>query len=164
MFKTIGYTGTRHAHLVPANLAGLVQQLSHLPALVGCAAGADQVVRQLHPAAQVFQAANRRQGWQLARRSIAMVQALAASPVPALVIAPGSACPASVAPSAAPGRCFNGSGSGTWATAAYAAGLDIPIFIIGQPPAHWLGNWRQVTAGPLTGLWQYQPPVQLSLF
>ena len=169
MFKTIGFTGTRHAHLVPAGLAGVVHRLSHLPGLVGCAAGADQVVRQQHPAAQVFTSQGPR-GWQFALRSISMVQALAASPSPALVVAPGAPCPASVTPSASSGACFNGSGSGTWATAAYAAGLGVAVFAIGQCAGHWPGHWQVVRSGLFIGLHRYYPAPksaqlsQLSLF
>jgi len=165
MYSTIGYTGTRHAHKVSGGLPALVQRLAHLPALVGCASGADLTVRQCHSNPQVFTAAGR-QGYQLARRSAAMVQALSQSPAPALVVAPGQPCPASVAPSSSSGACFNGSGSGTWATTAYAAGLGVPVFVLGGPlPSHWPGYWRVVQSGLFVGLFRFYPAaVQSSLF
>jgi len=46
-----------------------------------------------------------------------------------------------VVPSASPSRCFSGGGSGSWASAALAVGLGVPVLLwlpVGvQPPAAW---------------------------
>ena len=169
-FNAVGFTGSRN---LQGSLARLVAQAAgnahanNLPVLVGCARGADAAVRQAAPAAQVFNVANYAVNGAVtrhsfARRSGAMVKALASHAAPVLVAAPVGGCPAGLAPSAKAGRCFAGYGSGSWATAAYAAGLTVPVFFVGCAAPVWWGGCFAGRFGGVAGFWF--KPVQQTLF
>jgi hypothetical protein len=99
---------------------------------VGCAAGADLFVRVAAPGAVVFAVpgSGRRPASLFAARSVALVRSVAAGgPGSALVVFPASPCPAGLSPSAAPLACFCGLGSGSWASAAFAVGLGLPVVV-----------------------------------
>ncbi len=99
---------------------------------VGCAAGADLFVRAAAPGAVVFAVpgSGRRPASLFAARSVALVRSVAAGgPGSALVVFPASPCPAGLSPSAAPLACFCGLGSGSWASAAFAVGLGLPVVV-----------------------------------
>lgn len=147
----VGFTGSRS---LPAHYQSLVTQVvagfTGQSLAVGCARGADQFVRLAAPGARVFYASAygvSRQAF--ARRSMAMVHAVAASSSPqrliGFVCAP---CPAGLLiPSAIPARAFAGHGSGSWATLAYAAALGVSVSVYwcaSSPapvmPAPW-GQW-----------------------
>ena len=122
---------------------------------VGCAAGADSFVRAAAPGALVFSVAAFGSGrGAFAVRSVALVRAVAAGgPGSGFVVFPSTPCPAGLSPSARSSACFCGSGSGSWASAAFAAGLGFPlvVFPCGFPPSSlppW-GLW--VPAG--SGVW-----------
>lgn len=167
---SVGFSGSRRLHrdfswqfhvsrVVRAVMAGGGQ------VVVGCAAGLDAMVRQECPQAVVFRAANRSAA-ALVNRSTAMVRHLAAQQDAVLAIWPARACPAGLRPSQNPSRCFCGSGSGTWASAALAAGLGCQVVVFGSAAPDWWGAW---SAG--SGLWSsglvWSPPVrpvQQSLF
>lgn len=170
----VGFTGSRHlaqSHfpLVARVVAGFAGQ----GCAVGCAAGLDKAVRLAAPAAslQVFRASRFGPGpavSRLVKRSVAMVQAVAASPSPFMVGFVSVACPPGVAPSPVAGQCFCGGGSGSWATLALAAGLGVPLVVFwcgpGAPLLPGWGSWV-AAAGPLAGGWQFAPGVgQSSLF
>lgn len=92
---------------------------------------------------------------------------VAAAPRPGLVAFPTAAAPAALAPSASAAACFAGYGSGTWATAAYAVGLGLPLVLFpcgeAQLPGTW-GAW-QPCAGAWRGGYLLKPgAVQKSLF
>src|SRR5690606_34124227 len=76
-----------------------------------------------------------------ARRSVAVVRAVASSPAGVWVSFPQSACPAGLLPSRSSSACFCGLGSGSWASLAFAVGLGVPSFVwlpAGVvPPAGW---------------------------
>lgn len=82
-------------------------------------------------------------------RSIALARFAAESCV-VLVALPDCACPAGVAPSPRVGECFRGGGSGTWATAALAAGLGSPVLLWLAPPLSPPDAWSAVR---LSGGW-----------
>jgi hypothetical protein len=93
-----------------------------------------------------------------------------ADAVGALVAFPECVCPACVVPSATVARCFCGGGSGTWATAALAAGMGATVYVAGVAPGSlplvW-GEW--VRSCRLPGCWRLVPhlapqPCQLSVF
>jgi hypothetical protein len=164
----VGFTGSRNLAqsyfpLVSRVVAGFAgQQLA-----VGCAAGADKAVRLATPGVQVFRVSQFGTGrYAFARRSAALVQAVAGSSSPLLVGFVGGPCPAGVVPSPQASTCFNGGGSGTWATLALAAGLGVPVVVFwcGSGPAN-LPPWGQWSAcsGHLAGGWQLLP-AQLALF
>jgi hypothetical protein len=158
----VGFSGSRH--LPPASslvvrrvVAGVVA--SGLGVAVGCAAGADAFVRSACLSASVFYARSRSAA-HLARRSVALVRAVAASgPGAAMVGFPVRPCPVGLSPSAQPGQCFCGLGSGTWASLALAAGLGLPVVVFcpaGALPASW-GSWSPVVSGAFAGGWLLCP-------
>ncbi len=119
---------------------------------VGCAGGADAFVRAAAPGAVVFSAAAFGSGRaSFARRSAALVASVAAGgPGSGLVVFPSAPCPAGLLPSPRSSACFCGLGSGSWASAAFAAGLGLPVVVFpcgfsALPP--WCA-WR-----PLSGAW-----------
>lgn len=122
--------------------------------LVGCANGADAFVREAALAAKVFQAVNYGEGpGSFARRSIAMVTRAATRPGSGLIVFPGLPCPEGLLPSNRPAACFCGLGSGSWASAALAAGLGLSVVIFpcgfsALPP--W-GEWRPTGSGVWAG-------------
>jgi len=151
----VGFSGSRS---LPGSFAGQVSALvgsvvgSGRGVAVGCAAGLDSLVRSACPSAQVFRASSPRPG-ALVARSVSLVKAVAGSGSGSgLVVFPGCSCPSGLVPSAHSSRCFCGLGSGSWATAALAAGLGVPVVVFGvsasQLPASW-GSW--VSAG--SGCW-----------
>ncbi len=167
----VGFTGSRHLSrsFFPL-VARVVSGHQGHPLAVGCAAGADLAVRIAAPGARVFRASAFGSGRQsFARRSAALVQAVAASPSPLLVGFVSSPCPAGIVPSSSPSRCFCGGGSGSWATLALAAGLGVPVVVFwcgSGPlalPAGW-GSWLAASASQAGG-WRLSPrAVQPSLF
>jgi hypothetical protein len=134
----VGFSGSRSAG--PACLAACraVLPLVRGAVFVGCAAGLDAAVRAAVPSASVlsassFGAASVGRG-AFAARSVALVRAVVAAgqgaaSSPVWVSFPGRACPAGLAPCAAPARCFSGLGSGSWAALAFAAGLGLPCLV-----------------------------------
>jgi hypothetical protein len=96
-----------------------------------------------------------------AARSAAFVSALAASGG-VLFSFPSAGCPSGLVPAASASRCFSGSGSGSWASLAFAVGLGVPAFVwlpagVAPPAA-----WGFVSLGG--GWWSLSPSVvQLSL-
>jgi hypothetical protein len=161
----VGFTGSRT--LTPAYAALVAAVVAHYaaagqPLAVGCAAGADNFVRQVAPHAQVFQAAAYAGPpvARLARRSAAMVRAVQQSPAGLLVGFAGSPCP----PACRPRSSFQGHGSGTWGTLALAVGVGLPVVLFWcQPgpaalPAGW-GSWSPVFVAGLLA-WQLGPAGQ----
>lgn len=152
----VGFSGSRR--LAPAfaplvfGVVGAVLAAGRSVA-VGCAAGADAFVRSTAPGALVFSAAAFGSGrGAFAARSVALVRAVAAGgPGSGFVVFPGAPCPAGLSPSARSSACFCGFGSGSWASAAFAAGLGLPlvVFPCGFSALPSWGSW--VPAG--SGVW-----------
>lgn len=169
-FASFGFSGSRSlvaaspcGAAVSAAAAALVRRgVPGASVLVGCASGADALVRAAVPGCRVFAVAGSGRGL-LAARSASFVSALAACPAPVLLVAPGRACPAGLVPSARSGACFCGLGSGSWACAAFAAGLGVAVRVVLPagvvPPASW-GSWSLVGGWWVLGA----RPVQGSLF
>jgi len=135
----VGFSGSRAP--TPASLAAVQLVAAGLtpamPVVVGCAVGVDQHAKQLMPHACVFRASaygSARSAY--AMRSIACVQACAGG---VWCSFPAGPCPTGLRPSSSSSACFNGSGSGTWASLAYAIGsgcapvVFLPLSIV--PPA-----------------------------
>lgn len=174
-FSSVGFSGSRS---LSGGAFGQCRSLAAAAAasgaavLVGCASGADAAARLgAGSAAQVFRVGSfGRAGVPfsaaLVARSVAFVQALAASPAPCLVSFPAAACPVGLAPAA---RWPSGFGSGSWASLALAVGLGVPVFVFLPagvvPPVSW-GIWSCVGSGVLAGAWSLAPaaPPQLALF
>jgi hypothetical protein len=182
----VGFTGSRSLSSQFAPLVGSIVAAVSGPVAVGCAPGADTLVRSAAGArAQVFRASAFAQpgapfSAALVARSVALVRAVAASPSPLMVGFVSAPCPAGLFPSPQPSACFCGRGSGSWATLALAVGLGVPVrvfpcgFAAASLPASW-GVWSSVSGPPVAGrpaalaawagAWQLQPAVsQPSLF
>lgn len=116
--------------------------------VTGCAAGADAAVRSAVPTATIFRASDFGSGRAaFALRSIEMIRSLPSGSV--VVGFPDRCCPKEIVSSGSASQCFCGSGSGTWATLAFAAGLRHEIYIFGACPK-W-GKWDRVVSGIFAG-------------
>ena len=139
-FSTFGFSGSRSS--LPSGAASRVVSLVPASAsvFVGCASGVDAYFRSSFPSATVLQASSFGSGrGSFARRSVAVIEAIKAAN--GLWVAfPSSACPAGLMPSASSSRAFSGSGSGSWASLAFALGSGVPslVFLGSLPcPAGW---------------------------
>ncbi len=161
-FDTIAFSGSRKG--APP---GLIQQISsrlnpdRMPKiLVGCAKGVDEEIRNLCIGdTEIYKASDYdgfgRRAAALARRSAAMVEALAVSPKPILVAIPMKNCPDEVIPCE---LWRPAGGSGTWGTIALAIGLKVPVLLYlnnSDPP-----NWGCWTA--LSKQWFYGKKVNIA--
>ncbi|MBC1237573.1 hypothetical protein [Nostoc sp. 2RC] len=168
-YEAIAFTGSRNM------IEGQSEQIDYIldnfadEILVGCARGIDEYVRSNCPRANVFRVSDywpgRLNKAAFAVRSQAMIKSLS-SKNGLLLAFPSSECPQKLKPSKS---AFNGYGSGTWATAAYAVALEIDcLFWLPneiQPPTWGLiaigdGWWRSGNQSDQQ-LNKYQ---QLSLF
>ena len=174
---SVGFSGSRS--LSGSGLLALRSLLSFVPrsgcrASVGCAAGADLLVRSVlagFPGLLLFSVASGRFGVgraAFARRSSRCVLSVAAGSRGLLVVVPGGACPAGVVPS----RSFSGGGSGSWGSAAFALGRGRRVLLwlpSGCLPPSWAGvSWSSAGALGSAGCWWLGVPAaavsQLSLF
>lgn len=174
---SVGFSGSRS--LSGSGLLALRSLLSFVPrsgcrASVGCAAGADLLVRSVlagFPGLLVFSVASGRFGVgrsAFARRSSRCVLSVASGSRGLLVVVPGGACPAGVVPS----RSFSGGGSGSWGSAAFALGRGRRVLVwlpSGCLPPAWSGvSWSSAGALGSAGCWWLGVPApavsQLSLF
>lgn len=155
----VGFSGSRSS--VPAVASAVAARVASLrcPVFVGCAAGVDAFFRASFPSARVFAAASFGSGrGSFAARSVAVVRAVGLAGG-GWVSFPSGPCPAGLLPSASSSRAFCGSGSGSWASAAFAVGSGLPVLVFGfAPPA----GWGFVSLG---GGWWFSgwPAPQLSL-
>lgn len=152
----VGFSGSRS---LSTSAAPLIRALvasagnSGRGVAVGCAAGADAIVRAACPSAVIFRASGRLRG-SLAARSISFVRAVAASGAGCcLAVLPGRACPSSLLPSSIASQCFCGLGSGSWASAALAAGLGVPVVVFGLPASSLPASWGQWVPAAPSGPW-----------
>ncbi|MCZ7568899.1 MAG: hypothetical protein M5U01_09980 [Ardenticatenaceae bacterium] len=168
----VGFTGSRSLSPAAAPLvAGVVGSVvaGGRGVAVGCAAGADALVRAAAPGARVWSVSafsDLPRPAALAQRSVAMVHAVAASgPGAGLVAFPAAPCPAGLVPA----RSWRACGSGTWSSAALAAGLGLPVVVFPAgwpwaPPAWPGGSWQPAAAGGVWAQgWRWVPAAQLSL-
>lgn len=174
--RSIGFSGSRTpsrgAVLALEELLPLVP--SRCRVSVGCARGVDSLVRAYFRSScslLVFSVESGRFGSgrsAFARRSVACVRSVRKGDRGCLVALPSSpSCPAGVRPS----RFFNGEGSGTWGSVAYALGRGRQVLLwlpSGCLPPSWSGVSWSVSGAALVGCWWFgvsvPAPVQLSLF
>lgn len=171
-FCSFGFSGSRRlagpgfrlCRFLASRAAG-----SGCAVLTGCVSGADAAARiGAGAGCRVFSVSSGAFGSGRAafvRRSVAFVRALSVSPSPVLCVFPGAVCPSGLVPSSASRACFAGFGSGSWACAAFASGLGVPVVVFGfslaSLPASW-GCWSSAP-GVLSGGFILSPS-QLSLF
>lgn len=155
----VGFSGSRSS--VPSVVSAVAARVVSMgcPVFVGCAVGVDAAFRGFFPSARVFAASSFGSGrGSFAARSAAVVRAVRfAGGV--WVSFPSGVCPFGLLPSASSSVAFCGSGSGTWASAAFAVGSGLPVLVFGfRPPA----GWGFVSLG---GGWWFSgwPAFQLSL-
>lgn len=168
----VGFCGTRS---LPASAAALVSRVvssvlrSGRDVAVGCAPGADALVRASAPSASVFRASSFSSGSRrstLARRSAALVRSVAVSgPGAGFVAFVTSPCPPGIAPSPSSSACFSGHGSGSWASLALAVGLGLPVVVFPyspsgygpELPSSWGGSWDPVERPGWVGGFRFVP-------
>jgi hypothetical protein len=171
-FSCFGFSGSRRWGSSFAPLSAAVAAVpSGSRVLVGCAAGVDEFFRSAFPASEVFAVSSGVWGsgrGAFAARSVACVRAV--STAGGLWVSfPSSPCPVGLVPSSSQSRCFSGSGSGSWASLAFALGSDLPCAVFlgslpvplawGLSPVPGLPGWfgcSVVVGRPV--------PLQLSLF
>ena len=144
----VGFSGSRSLSGASASFAAsFALRFSSLGAraFVGCARGLDAVVRSSLPLARVFRVSLPLSRAAFARRSVRLVRALPAGS--AFFVFPGGACPASVGPAPS----WRAGGSGSWSSAALAAGRGLSVFVFvplsssgasAFPLPAWSGSWR----------------------
>jgi hypothetical protein len=165
----VGFSGSRSS--VPAVVPAVAAVVAGLrcPVFVGCARGVDAAFRASFPTASVLAASSFGSGrGSFAARSAACVRAVACAGAGSAgsflgglwVSFPSGACPAGLLPSTSSSRAFCGSGSGSWASAAFAVGFGLPVLVFGFAPP---SGWGFVSLG---GGWFFSgwPASQLSLF
>ena len=169
-FSTFGFSGSRSS--LPSGAASRVVSLVPASAsvFVGCASGVDAFFRASFPSATVLQASSFGAGrGALAARSVAVVNAVRGAGG-LWVSFPSSACPSGLVPSASSSRAFSGSGSGSWASLAFALGSGVPclVFLGSLPCPH---GWGLIPVAGWSGWFgcesalNIRPPhTQLSLF
>ena len=129
-FSAFGFSGSR-SELPSFGAASRVVSLVPTSAsvFIGCASGVDAYFRWRFPSASVFYASSFGSGpGAFAARSVAVVRAVAAADG-LWVSFPCSPYPAGLLPSASPSRAFCGSGSGSWASLAFALGSGVPSLV-----------------------------------
>lgn len=169
----IGIGGARRCGC-KESAAELLKFLSYIPkskkVVVGCARGIDKVVRDVRGSnCKVFEADKQPHAivaHRLVARSIACVSACATSNSSGLWVSfPIHACPASIAPSPDSRACFNGSGSGSWSSLAYAIGSGISAIAFLPQGFRPLSYWNMQPVDGALGWWQFQSgQIQLKLF
>lgn len=140
-YNVIGFSGSRS--VVPSALYSVLHKITNQKILVGDAKGVDKAVRSYLPQAEVIKIRFQGKG-AYAERSIRFVKAIAKNNG-CLVSFPDKDCPSGLVPSEKSSKCFCNKGSGTYATLAYAIGLNIPCFVyLLEYKCSWLqcsGNW-----------------------
>ncbi len=161
----VGFSGSRS---LPFSFAPVVRSLavsvlaSGRGVAVGDAPGLDLMVRFYCPDAQVFPVIGARSAPALVMRSVSLIHTVARSGSGSgFVSFPARACPIGLMPSPSSSKVFTGYGSGSWASAALAAGLGVPLVVFGvtppQLPSAW-GQWSPAaSSGPWAQGWQLAP-------
>ena len=149
-FSVVGFSGSRSLRGVSVGaLSGACGAVaSGSVVAVGCARGVDGFVRSRFSRAVVFRVGSFGSGrGAFARRSVAVVEWVAARGG-CWVSFPVGACPVGLVPSSVSRSCFWGSGSGSWASLAFAVGCFVPCFVFlgrGVVAPSWLvplgGGW-----------------------
>jgi hypothetical protein len=123
----------------------------------GCVGGVCALVRFTFCEVSVFRASVFGFGVQsFVRRSVALVQSVASSPFPLWVSFPGFSCPVGLVPHCNSSECFNGGGSGSWASLAFAVGCGVPALVHLSPSAVSPPGWSLIGLG---GGWFFIPSV-----
>ena len=159
----VGFSGSRSPS--PASLSALCLVAEKVSGLVvtGCANGIDAEARKIFPGAVVLSVASGNFGSgksAFARRSVACVERV--KRLNGIWISfPSGSCPSGLVPNSSSSKCFSGSGSGTWASLAFAVGSGVPC-LVWLPAGVAAPSWLVPSGG---GWFSSVPaPVQLSLF
>lgn len=170
-FPCVGFSGARRLSRVWFPLvAGVVRSVlaSGRVVVVGDCSGLDRFVREVAgpwcAVARVSPGSVRRRGaGAFVARSVRVVRAVARRrffPGSGFVVFVSSPCPSSVVP----GSSWSSGGSGSWSSAALAAGLGLPLVVFwcasGPFPApSWGGRWVPAApSGVWSAGWRWVPP------
>lgn len=162
--SAVGFSGSRSFAPMAVISAAIAEVPDSVPISVGCARGVDAAVRSLCPRVRVYSVVE--VGFSgrgaFAARSIACVRSVAV-PGGLWVSFPSSPCPSGLMPSASSSRCFSGSGSGSWASLAFALGSGVRCLVFLPSALCAPVGWG---LSPVGGGWWLSSPtsVQLSLF
>jgi hypothetical protein len=155
--SALAFSGSRS--VVPPVLAPVLAVVSPRAFVaVGCASGVDALVRSSVLGCTVYSARSfSASSWvgRLVLRSAAVVSAVAPRAGSLVVVFPSGACPVGLVPSPSSSVCFRGLGSGSWATAAFAAGCGASVLVFSPlgVPSSWGfsslgGGWFVVSSVP----------------
>lgn len=156
----VGISG--HRSFVPVELRRFIRDLPQdCKVYVGDANGVDKYVRENVKGCRVFKVEQPKTPGMFAARSIRFMDALREDEG-CLVSFPRIECPKGLIPSTNCSKCFNGSGSGSWATLAYAIGIGVPcVVFLGKVNNPWI----ELQATNTPGWYKYEPGHrQLTLF
>ncbi len=169
-FSAFGFSGSRKLHSNGACLRAVISVPKDSRILVGCANGIDAYFRVSFQQAEIFYAHKygTRKG-RFAARSVAVVKAVKAANG-LWVSFPSSPCPTGLLPSSCSSTAFCGSGSGSWASLAFALGSGVPCLVfLGSLPCP--PGWGLIPVPGWSGWFgcesalNIRPPhTQLSLF
>jgi hypothetical protein len=155
--SAIAFTGSRHSSPELSAAFNVIAALvpSGLPVSVGCAAGLDALVRGYFPSSRlrVFAVAERSQRWSFAQRSIACMLSVPSGAEGLVIALAGQPCPVGVKPS----RQFQGQGSGTWGSVAYALGHGRRVLVCVHVPPCWVKVIWSSAPGLPAGWWLGEP-------
>jgi hypothetical protein len=161
----VGFSGSRSPS--PASLSALSVVSKKVSAnakiIIGCAKGIDAEAKKFFPDAKIFSVESGKFGAgksAFARRSVACVNEV--KKLNGVWISfPSGSCPVGLSPNSSSSKCFSGTGSGTWASLAFAVGSGVPC-LCWLPAGIVAPSWLAAAGG---GWWLAAPaPVQLSLF
>ena len=156
--QNIGICGSREIVPIPYVWEPFVAAIpKNVSISCGCVGGVCALVRSSFFEVSVFRASVFGFGVQsFVRRSVALVQSVANSERPLWVSFPGFSCPVGLVPHCNSSECFNGGGSGSWASLAFAIGSGIPALVHLGPSDVSPPGWSLIHLG---GGWFFHPSV-----
>lgn len=156
-FSHFGFSGSRSVVTSGCSvLAGLLRG-RFFSGVVGCARGVDSFFASSFPGLSVCSASAFGSGRSsFARRSIWVVESVARSSG-LWCSFPACQCPSGLVPSGRSSRCFSGSGSGSWASLAYACGLGCACLVFLPAGVAFPPGWSLFGFSSLGGGWWFAP-------
>ena len=156
-FSFFGFSGSRSVVSSGCSvLAGLLRG-RFFSGVVGCARGVDSFFASSFPGLSVCSASAFGSGRSsFARRSIWVVESVARSSG-LWCSFPACQCPSGLVPSGRSSRCFSGSGSGSWASLAYACGLGCACLVFLPAGVAFPPGWSLFGFSSLGGGWWFAP-------
>lgn len=156
-FSHFGFSGSRSVVSPGCSVLSEMLRGRFFSGEVGCAKGVDSFFSAAFPSLVVTSASSFGGGRSsFARRSIWVVESVTRKDG-LWCSFPASACPSGLVPSGQSSRCFCGSGSGSWASLAYAVGLGCPALLFLPSGVQFPSSWLLFGGQSLGGGWWFFP-------